>query len=97
MKAQIQDDIEFQGSNGLDVGQDQKEESHSRVPHTDNALDKNGYVMHTLANLLAEREKKKEKNASLTFYIMYGMKLLLLKFLKPTPPTFKRIDNLEDP
>jgi hypothetical protein len=53
--------------------------------------------MHTLANLLAEREKKKEKNMSLTFYIMYGMKLPLLKFLKPTPPTFKRIDNLEDP
>jgi len=53
--------------------------------------------MQTLANLLAERMKKKDKNASSTSYTMHGVKVHLLEFFKLAPPTFKGVDNSEDP
>jgi hypothetical protein len=53
--------------------------------------------MQTLANLLVEIEKEKNKNASLTFYIVHGVKIYLLGFSKLAPPTFKGVDNFEDP
>jgi hypothetical protein len=34
--------MESKRGNGLDVGKDQKKESHGKMPHVDNALDKNG-------------------------------------------------------
>jgi hypothetical protein len=49
-----------------------------------------------LANLLIEREKEKDKNASLTSYTVHGVKMSLLEFLKLAPSTFKGVDNFED-
>ena len=53
--------------------------------------------MQTLADLLTEREKKKDKSASSTSYTVHGMKVSLSEFLKLAPPTFKGVDNSEDP
>jgi hypothetical protein len=53
--------------------------------------------MQTLADLLAEREKEKDKNASSTSHTVHGVKVPLSEFLKLTPPTFKGVDNSEDP
>jgi len=53
--------------------------------------------MQTLADLLAEREKEKDKNASSTSHTVHRVKVPLLEFLKLTPPTFKGVDNSEDP
>jgi hypothetical protein len=50
-----------------------------------------------LANILAKREKKKNKNASSTSYTMHGVKVPLLEFLKLALATFKGVDNYEDP
>lgn len=53
--------------------------------------------MQTIVNLLGVREKKKDKNASLTSHIMLGVKVPLLKFLKLAHPTFKEVDNFKEP
>ena len=95
MEAEVQDEVEFEGDYGLDVGQNQEQESHCRVSYTDSALDKIGQAMQTLANLLAEREK--DKNASSTSHNVHGVKVSLSEFLKLAPPTFKGVDNSEDP
>ncbi|KAL9355066.1 hypothetical protein Peur_053036 [Populus x canadensis] len=51
----------------------------------------------TLANLLVEIENEKNKNASLTSYIVHGVKISLSGFSKLAPSTFKGLDNFEDP
>jgi hypothetical protein len=66
------------------------------VPHADSALDKIRQAMQNLANLLAEREKEKNKNASSTFHTVHEVKVPLSEFLKLTPPTFKGVNNSED-
>lgn len=48
-------------------------------------------------NLFVEIEKEKNKNASLTSYIVHGVKIYLSGFSKLAPPTFKGVDNFEDP
>ena len=95
--SQIETEVQDERDYGLDVGQDQEQESQGRVPHVDSALDKIRQVMQNLANLLAEREKEKNKNASSTFYTVYEVKVPLSEFLKLTPPTFKGVNNFEDP
>ena len=97
MEAEVQDEVEFEGDYGLDVGKNQEQESHERVSYTDSALDKIGQAMQTLADLLAERENEKDKNASSTSHTVHGVKVPLSEFLKLTPPTFKGVDNSEDP
>ena len=67
------------------------------MPNVDNALDKIRQVMQTLANLLVERKKENDKNASLISHIMHGAKVSLSKFLKLTPLTFKGAGNSKDP
>ena len=42
MEAEVQDEVEFEGDYGLDVGNNQEQESHERVSYTDSALDKIG-------------------------------------------------------
>jgi hypothetical protein len=93
----VQDDVKSKRGYGLDVGQDQEEELNGRVTHTDCALDKIGHAIQTLANLLVEIEKEKNKNASLTSYIVHGVKIYLSGFSKLAPPTFKGNDNFEVP
>jgi hypothetical protein len=93
IKTEVQDERDY----GLDVGQDLEQESQVRVPHADSVSDKIGQAMQNLANLLAEREKEKNKNASSTFHIVHEMKVPLSEFLKLTPPTFKGVNNSEDP
>ena len=42
MEAEVQDEVEFEGDYGLDVGKNHEQESHDRVYYTDSALDKIG-------------------------------------------------------
>jgi hypothetical protein len=67
------------------------------VPHAYGALDKIGQVIQTLANLLYEREKEKNKNVSSTFHTIHEMNVPLSNFLKLALPTSKGVDNFEDP
>uniref|UniRef100_A0A6M2EZQ9 Retrotransposon gag domain-containing protein n=1 Tax=Populus davidiana TaxID=266767 RepID=A0A6M2EZQ9_9ROSI len=97
IEAEVQDEVEFEGDYGLDVGKNQEQESHDRVSYTDSALDKIGQAMQTLADLLTEKEKEKDKNASSTSHTLHGVKVPLAEFLKLAPPTFKGVDNSEDP
>ncbi|XP_073268753.1 uncharacterized protein [Populus alba] len=97
IEAEVQDEVEFEGDYGLDVGKNQEQESHDRVSYTDSALDKIGQAMQTLANLLTEKEKEKDKSASSTSHTVHGVKVPLSEFLKLAPPTFKGVDNSEDP
>jgi hypothetical protein len=62
METEVQDEVEFEGDYGMDVGKNQEQESHDRVSYTNSALDKIGQVMQTLADLLAEREKEKDNS-----------------------------------
>jgi hypothetical protein len=95
--SQIETEVQDERDYGLDVGQDQEQESQGRVPHADSALDKIRQAMQNLANLLAEREKEKNKNASSTFHTVHEVKVPLSEFLKLTPPTFKGVNNSENP
>lgn len=97
MEIEVQDEFESEGDYSLDVGQNKEQESHGRMPYSDSVLYKIGRVMQTLANILAEREKKKDKNASSTSYTMHGVKVPLLEFLKLAFATFKGVDKYEDP
>jgi len=97
MEAEVQDEVEFKGDYGLDVGKNQEQESHDRVSYTDSVLDKIGQAMQTLADLLAKREKEKDKNASSTSHTVHGVKVSLSEFFKLAPSTFKGVDNSEDP
>ena len=67
------------------------------MPHAYSALDKIGQVIQTLANLLDEREKEKNKNVSSTFHTIHEMIVPLSNFFKLALPTSKGVDNFEDP
>jgi hypothetical protein len=85
METKVQEDDKSKGANSLEVGQDYEEESNKRVSHAESALHMIGHTMQTLANLLVERMKKKDKNASSTSYTMHGVKVHLLESFKLAP------------
>jgi hypothetical protein len=62
MKIKVQDEVEFEGDYGLDVGREQEQESYGRIPHGDNALDKIRQVM----QILQYKERKRKQLISIT-------------------------------
>lgn len=73
----------------LDVNQ----KSIREAPPTSGDMDRIGQAIQTVANLMEKR--KKNRDASLQ--TVHGVKVPLSKFLKLTPPTFKGVDDSDDP